>query len=353
MSGRLKRSQRLCLLIPAMLALAAPAGAQLNLGPEELVQAAGSDLVVREYSVPCYFDWDNDGRADLIVGDGGASISDPAVRVYLNVGTASAPQFGGYSLAQSDGQDLTYQGSWCLPCSYTCMGLFPRVVYWDADDRKDLIVGQTDGTVVLYTNVGGDDAPTFDAGTVLQFGPAGAKTDIDVGSRATPTVADWNSDGRKDLVVGAYDGKVHLFINAGSDAAPDFPAETFAQFGAGDLVVPGSRSSPAVRDLDGDGKKDLLAGNTDGQLLFYPNTGTDADPSFTTVAPVEADGVAIDLPGSPRSRPFVCDWTGDGLADVLVGAGDGKVHLYQGVPEPATLSLLGIGTCLLALRRQR
>jgi hypothetical protein len=40
-----------------------------------------------------------------------------------------------------------------------------------------------------------------------------------------------------------------------------------------------------------------------------------------------------------RSRPFVCYWTGDGhfslidvYPDVLVGAGDGKVRLYRGVP---------------------
>ena len=45
---------------------------------------------------------------------------------------------------------------------------------------------------------------------------------------------------------------------------------------------------------------------------------------------VEADGVPIDLPGIPRSRPYVCDWTGDGSLDLLVGAGDGIVRLYQG-----------------------
>jgi hypothetical protein len=28
----------------------------------------------------------------------------------------------------------------------------------------------------------------------------------------------------------------------------------------------------------------------------------------------------------------VCDWTGDGYLDVLIGAGDGKVHLYQTIP---------------------
>ena len=45
-------------------------------------------------------------------------------------------------------------------------------------------------------------------------------------------------------------------------------------------------------------------------------------------------GLPIDLPGYARSRPAVCDWTGDGALDLLVGAGDGLVRLYQG-PEPA------------------
>ena len=38
-------------------------------------------------------------------------------------------------------------------------------------------------------------------------------------------------------------------------------------------------ASVAVTDLDGDGRKDLLLGNTEGKLLFYPNLGTDAAPS--------------------------------------------------------------------------
>ena len=351
MRARLRDPLCLCCVVQAILALAAlPGAAQLNLGPEGLVPAHGTDLTVREYSVPSYSDWDNDGLKDLIVGDGGKNLADPAVRVYLNGGTPGSPQFGDYVLAQSDGHDLTYNGSWCLPCSSTCMGLFPRVVYWDGDARKDLVVGQTDGTVVLYTNIGTDEAPSFDGGAPLQFGPPGAKSDVNVGGRATPTVVDWNSDGKKDLLVGSYDARIHVFINEGSDAAPDFAAETFVRVGHADLLVPGSRSSPVVYDLDGDGKKDLLTGNTAGQLLFYSNTGSDDAPNFTDYILVEAGGVPIDLPDQPRSRPFVCDWTGDGLLDVLIGAGDGKVHLYQGVPEPATLSVLCVGACLALVR---
>ncbi len=304
----------------------------LDLGPEEIVQANGFDMTVSGYSVPSFADWDNDDLKDLIVGEGGG-YEDAKVRVYLNTGTESDPQFSKYMYAQSDGVDLTCPASGCLGC-------FPRVVYWDADARKDLLIGQADGTVKVFLNVGTDEAPTFDGGTSLLIG----QTVIDVGNRATPSVVDWNNDGRKDLVAGAYDGRIHLFLNEGTDTEPDFVAGTFAQENGADLYVPGGRSSPVVLDLDGDGRKDLLAGNTYGELLFYSNIGADEAPSFSGYLPIEAGGSPIDLAGSARSRPSVCYWTGDGYfgpmdgyIDVLIGAGDGKIHLYRGLPIPADL----------------
>jgi hypothetical protein len=317
----------------------------LNLGPEQFVQAGGSDIVVAGYSVPSYVDWNNDGLNDLVVGEGEGGTSPGKVRVYLNVGTASSPQFSGFSYAQSNGTDLTCPSAGCL-------GLFPRTVYWDADDRKDLLVGLADGSVGVYLNTGSDSNPTFDGGTLLQVGPPGSKVDISVGYRTCPTVVDWDNDGMKDLAVGALDGKVYLFINEGSDTTPDFWVEALAQEDGSDLVVPTARSSPVLLDLDGDGNKDLLIGNSEGQLLLYSNVGSDADPSFSGSVFIESDGAPIDLAGWARSRPFVCDWTGDGYLDVLIGAGDGKIHLYQGVPEPATIVLLGLG-CLSLLRKRR
>jgi hypothetical protein len=320
----------------------------LNLGPEQLVQAGVADVEVYGYSVPSYVDWNNDGKKDLVVGEGGGGYSDGKVRVYVNNGTASDPQFSSYSYAQSDGSDLVVPGSGCL-------GSFPRLVYWDSDGRQDLLVGLADGTTRIYLNTGTNENPTFDAGTTLQVGSPGSEVDIDVGIRATPTVVDWDNDDMKDLAIGAYDGKIHLYINQGTDTEPDFLTETVAQENGSDLVVPppaSGRSSLVIMDLDGDGKKDILAGNTDGQLLLYINTGTDAAPTFSGYSLVDADGTPIDLLGSARSRPFVCDWTGDGYLDVLIGADDGKVHLYQGIPEPATIILLGVGGVLL-LRKRR
>jgi hypothetical protein len=204
------------------------------------------------------------------------------------------------------------------------------VVYWDADERKDLLVGVADGRIKLFLNTNTDDQPEFDGGDFLEVGEPGLKVDINVGARTCSVVADWNSDGRKDLVVGEREGKIHVFLNEGTDTEPDFRSELLAQANGADLVVPSARSSPDVLDLDDDGRKDLLTGNTNGELVFYSNTGSEQAPSFSDYVYVEADGVPIDLPGTPRSRPFVCDWNDDGERDVLIGAGDGYVRLYLG-----------------------
>ena len=71
--------------------------------------------------------------------------------------------------------------------------------------------------------------------------------------------------------------------------------------------------------------------------------GTDAAPIFSGHELVYSSGVPIDLEFGPRSRPNICDWSGDGRIDVLVGAGDGKVHLYQGL-EPIAAVCFGDGS---------
>jgi len=114
--------------------------------------------------------------------------------------------------------------------------------------------------------------------------------------------------------------------------------------------VPG-RSVPSMVDWNGDGLEDLIVGNTDGELLLYANRGTAGDPVFDGYVRLEADGIPIDLDGAARSRPSVCDWNEDGALDVPVGAQDGKVHAYLGVPEPMTMLLvLCRGVALLSRR---
>lgn len=207
----------------------------------------------------------------------------------------------------------------------------------DLDGRKDLLIGEAEGNLRLYRNINTDDDPRFDGGTLLEVGAPGSKMVIDVGQRATPFVIDWDNDGRRDIVIGAKDGLLRLFINEGTDASWAFISEQRVQEDGFDLLVPTVRSSPHVTDIDGDEKKDLIVGNTEGQVLFYRNLGSDGSPAFSGFTYVEAGSVPIDLAGSARARPFVCDWTGDGLLDLLVGGSDGLVHLYQGIDNVAAV----------------
>ena len=295
----------------------------LDFAAAELVQADGADVKVAAYSVPSMGDWNNDGLDDLIVGE--KTDAAGKVRVYLNEGGVGAAAFGGFFYARSG------QGDLALPAS-GCLGAFPRLFDWDRDGRKDLLVGLADGTVKVFLNVNTDADPVFDVGANAQVGPPGAKADIDVGARATIDVGDWNNDGRDDLVLGALDGKVRVYLDQADAGPPDFLAASIVADGTGELVVPDGRSSVAVSDVDGDGRKDLLVGNTYGQLMVYLNVGSDAAPRFDGWRPLRANGQAIVLPTS-RSRPFVHDVDNDGNLDVLVGGTDGFVRLFAGQPQ--------------------
>ncbi len=326
-------------LVLAMLLLAASASSALTLqlGFESLVQAEGGDIQVDAYSAPCLFDWNEDGLPDLLVGEGGV-IYQGTVHLYLNEGEPGAPVFAGFSHLMAGGSELQVPGSGCL-------GAFPRVVHWNDDELPDLIVGDAYGQVTLFLNEGEPGAPDLAAGTLLEVGPPESKSVLSVGGIATPVFVDWDEDGLRDLLVGAYDGRLHIFLNEGSDTDPDFHSVSFVQDGDGDLVVLNGRASPVVMDLDGDGRKDLLSGNKTGEILVYLNEGTDAVPIYGACDSLEAGGSPIDYPDNPRSRPFVCDWAQDGYLDLLVGLGDGCVHLFQNnvssLPDPGPVAHLG------------
>jgi hypothetical protein len=154
------------------------------------------------------------------------------------------------------------------------------------------------------------------------------------GSYSIPCVADWNGDGRKDLIIGyRYDDKIALYLNVGSDASPVFTNFVNLQTNGGDIYVPGSgcgAPAPFVCDFDNDGRRDLLVGDgTYGYVYFFRNTNTDA-------TPILAPGVALMVGTSPlsvswRATPCVYDWDGDGLNDLVCGNGDGYALFFKNI----------------------
>ena len=77
---------------------------------------------------------------------------------------------------------------------------------------------------------------------------------------------------------------------------PLFAAPFYVQANGVDLVVHGSIPDPFVVDWDYDGVKDLIIGQfSGGKIRFYKNSGTNAEPVFTTYEFLKADGVDITM----------------------------------------------------------
>jgi len=91
------------------------------------------------------------------------------------------------------------------------------VIDWNSDGKKDLLIGYKEGKIFYYENTNSDNAPQFNnGGETLTYGSFVS----DFGFNATPFVIDWNNDSRKDLLVGTSEGFIKYFENTGSDNAP-------------------------------------------------------------------------------------------------------------------------------------
>jgi FG-GAP-like repeat len=136
-----------------------------------------------------------------------------------------------------------------------------------------------------------------------------------------------NGDGKKDLLVGDSDGLVFLFLNEGTDAEPKLAAGRQLEVGGKPFTWEGTRIKPEVVDWNNDGQIDLLLGEERGKVLLLLNSGTKSDPVFEEAVFLK-DGDA-DLKVWMRCDPAVTDWDGDGKKDLLLADEGGHVTLFR------------------------
>ena len=91
---------------------------------------------------------------------------------------------------------------------------------------------------IFFTNCGkkATVSENFQEGIKLTTGEE--PIDIRIG-HLVPTIADWNNDGKKDMIVGQFaGGKINLYLNQGTDELPKFGEPIFLKAGGEEVSLP-------------------------------------------------------------------------------------------------------------------
>lgn len=153
---------------------------------------------------------------------------------------------------------------------------------------------------------------------------------FDFGTDSKPVFFDYNGDGLLDIAVGnygyfrpfsTYKSTVAILENIGTQAHPAYKLRTndyqnistYSRIGV----------YPAFGDMDGDGREDMIIGDSEGYLHYFRNTGG-AIASFPTMTTPQYFGIDV----GQYATPFIYDVNADGLKDLIVGKRDGKITYF-------------------------
>ena len=146
----------------------------------------------------------------------------------------------------------------------------------------------------------------------------------------TPQLADYDGDGRVDLITGSdccQEGSFYVFrrlkdggVAPRQQVKPIFPPEQF-----GKVRLDALQSRIAVADLNGDGKPDVLIGGNDRKyfgVVYGPLGGKD-ELTLQRMWPEGQEPYARPAPSgsfmSVFTNPVLADWDRDGLPDLILG----------------------------------
>src|SRR3989339_668965 len=275
-------------------------------------------------------DLNSDGKEDLVVGAFMYNSFQGRIYIFYNDGT------GIYTYGATT-SNVTITGSGANFGESLVIGDM------NSDDKTDLVVGatfygSTNGRAYIFYNDGSYAASAASADEIIT-GEASSQFGTSM------SVGDLNSDGKTDLIVGAksfssFTGRTYIFYNDGQ-----YPLNATSA----DIMITGENNGDyfgiamIVDDFTSDGKDDLLVGayqynNDTGKIYFYEtrdNYSWELQPQLTNDFRIlNHGGAELKITGEGGGAHFgyasaIGDLNADGKNDLVISAYSlSKVYIF-------------------------